>query len=75
MATLSTRQSRLQFARDLATVIFSLIILLLLAFPFIWVVLISFRPDRESFSRTFRLITSVTLDNYYTLLENSPFPS
>jgi len=75
MATLSTRPSRLQFARDLATVCFGLFILLLLAFPFIWVVLISFRPDREIFTRTFRLITSVTLDNYYALLENSPFPN
>ena len=45
--------------RDLVTVVFGVGLLLILAFPFIWVVLISFRP----------------LDNYALLLENSPFPT
>ncbi len=62
-----------RLAKDLVTVIFGIGLLLVLAFPFIWVVLISFRPDREIFTRTFRLFTTVTLDNYYALLENSPF--
>lgn len=61
--------------RDLVTVIFGVGLLLVLAFPFIWVVLISFRPESEIFTRTFQLITTFTLDNYNMLLEGSPFPT
>jgi multiple sugar transport system permease protein len=64
-----------RFAKDLLVASFGVALLLLLAFPFIWVVLISFRPDAEIFTRTFQLVTSFTLDNYYALLENSPFPN
>ena len=60
---------------DLFTVVFGISLLLILAFPFIWVVLISFRPDSEIFTRTFQLVTSFTLDNYYKLLDGSPFPT
>ena len=69
----SNHRVHARLAKDLVTVIFGVGLLLVLAFPFIWVVLISFRPDREIFTRTFRLFTTVTLDNYYALLENSPF--
>ncbi|KKB08919.1 carbohydrate ABC transporter permease [Devosia chinhatensis] len=61
--------------RDLLTVVFGVGLLLLLAFPFLWVVIISFRPESEIFTRTFQLITTFTLDNYATLLEGSPFPT
>ncbi|KRA99816.1 ABC transporter permease [Devosia sp. Root685] len=61
--------------RDLVTVVLGVGLLLILAFPFIWVVLISFRPESEIFTRTFQLITTFTLDNYAMLLEGSPFPT
>ena len=64
-----------RFLLDLFVASLGIAITLLMAFPFIWVVLISFRPDSEIFTRTFQLITSFTLDNYYALLENSPFPT
>ena len=64
-----------RFVTDLFTVIFGITLLLILAFPFIWVVLISFRPDSEIFTRTFQLVTTFTLDNYYKLLDGSPFPT
>lgn len=64
-----------RFLFDLAIAALGIAITLLLAFPFIWVVLISFRPDSEIFTRTFQLVTSFTLDNYYALLEASPFPT
>jgi multiple sugar transport system permease protein len=69
------KRATLRFGKDLLVVGVGLTVLLLLAFPFIWVVLISFRPDSEIFTRTFRLITTFTLDNYTTLLKNSPFPT
>lgn len=61
--------------RDLVTVVLGVGLLLILAFPFLWVVLISFRPESEIFTRTFQLITTFTLDNYATLLDGSPFPT
>lgn len=64
-----------RFLLDLFVASLGIAITLLMAFPFIWVVWISFRPDSEIFTRTFQLITSFTLDNYYALLENSPFPT
>ena len=71
---MSANSSR-RFLTDLFTVVFGITLLLILAFPFIWVVLISFRPDSEIFTRTFQLVTSFTLDNYYKLLDGSPFPT
>jgi len=71
---MSANSSR-RFITDLFTVVFGITLLLILAFPFIWVVLISFRPDSEIFTRTFQLVTSFTLDNYYKLLDGSPFPT
>lgn len=64
-----------RLATDLFVAVFGIALLLILAFPFIWVVLISFRPDSEIFTRTFQLITSFTLDNYFKLLDGSPFPT
>jgi multiple sugar transport system permease protein len=64
-----------RLARDLATAVIGILLLLILAFPFLWVVIISFRPDSEIFTRTFQLITSFTIDNYTALLEDSPFPT
>ncbi|WEK04507.1 MAG: carbohydrate ABC transporter permease [Candidatus Devosia phytovorans] len=64
-----------RFALDLFVAVFGIMLCLILAFPFIWVVLISFRPDNEIFTRTFQLITSFTLDNYAKLLDGSPFPT
>ncbi|MFO1146735.1 MAG: carbohydrate ABC transporter permease [Alsobacter sp.] len=61
--------------RDFVTVTFGIGVLLLLAFPFIWVVLISIRPESEIFTRKFALFTSVTFENYVALLKNSPFPT
>ncbi|EJT06533.1 binding-protein-dependent transport systems inner membrane component [Rhizobium sp. CCGE 510] len=73
--SMTHRARHIRFAKDLITVVLGIGLLLILAFPFIWVVLISFRPDKEIFTRTFQLFTSVTLENYYTLLQNSPFPN
>lgn len=70
----TAHQSR-RFLTDLTVAVLGVMLLLILAFPFIWVVLISFRPDSEIFTRTFQLITSFTLDNYYALLDDSPFPT
>jgi len=61
--------------RDIVTVVLGVSLLLILAFPFIWVVLISFRPESEIFTRTFQLFTTFTLDNYNKLLDGSPFPT
>ncbi|MCS6760385.1 MAG: hypothetical protein MO852_16740 [Candidatus Devosia euplotis] len=61
--------------RDLITVVLGLGLLLILAFPFIWVVLISFRPEADIFTHTFQLIATFTLENYAILLEDSPFPT
>jgi multiple sugar transport system permease protein len=45
-----------------------------LAFPFVWVVLTSLKPDAELFTRTFQLISAhLTLDNYRLLFERSNF--
>jgi ABC-type glycerol-3-phosphate transport system permease component len=63
------------FLKDLTIAGIGIVLLLILAFPFIWVVLISFRPDSEIFTRGFKLITSFTLENYSTLLSGSPFPT
>src|SRR4051794_22372691 len=75
MAAPARRLGAPHFIRDLLVASLGIGLLLLLAFPFIWVVLISFRPESEIFTRTFRLITSFTLDNYAALLKDSPFPT
>jgi multiple sugar transport system permease protein len=64
-----------RFAWDLVTVIVGVALLLVIAFPFLWVVVISFRPDSEIFTRTFQLITTFTTENYTQLLSDSPFPT
>ncbi|MEF2072677.1 carbohydrate ABC transporter permease [Consotaella aegiceratis] len=74
MSSRSPKRSALFFVRDAVTAAAGLIVLLLMAFPFIWVVLISLRPNSEVFTRTFQLITDVTLENYRALLVDSNFP-
>jgi ABC-type glycerol-3-phosphate transport system permease component len=75
VAVTRSKGSAKRFGKDLMVVVLGIALLLVLAFPFIWVVLISFRPESEIFTRGFRLITSVTFDNYAALLKNSPFPT
>lgn len=75
IATTLNKSLAARFAKDLLVASFGVALLLVLAFPFIWVVLISFRPDSEIFTKTFQLVTSFTLDNYFALLESSPFPN
>jgi ABC-type glycerol-3-phosphate transport system permease component len=71
----SRSPSALSVVRDAVTAAAGLVVLLLMAFPFIWVVLVSLRPDSEVFTKTFQLFTSVTFDNYQALLANSNFPT
>jgi ABC-type glycerol-3-phosphate transport system permease component len=75
MSSSSRSSNQPGFLRDLIVVTFGLGVLLLLAFPFIWVMLISIRPESEIFTRKFQLFTSITFDNYAALLKNSPFPT
>lgn len=71
-----TRAARWRFVRDLLTVALGLGILLALAFPIIWVVLTSIRPDSALFSDSFDLLSErLTLDSYRSLLEDSTFPT
>lgn len=73
MASAKARSRR--FAADLAVVAIGLTVLILFAFPFIWVVVISFRHDADIFTRTFQLITRFTTENYAALIADSPFPN
>lgn len=75
MSSRSPANTALWFARDAFTAAAGLVVLLLMAFPFIWVVLISLRPNSEVFTKTFRLITDVTFANYQQLLTSSNFPT
>jgi ABC-type glycerol-3-phosphate transport system permease component len=69
-----SRTATLHLVRDGLTVVVTFAILCLLAFPFVWVVLTSLKPDAELFSRTFQLISAhLTLDNYRVLFERSNF--
>ena len=69
-----SRTATLRLVRDGLTVVVTFAILCLLAFPFVWVVLTSLKPDAELFSRTFQLISAhLTLDNYRVLFERSNF--
>ena len=71
-----SRAARWRFLRDLLTVALGLGILLILAFPVIWVVLTSVRPDSALFSVSFVLLSEkLTLDSYRSLLEDSTFPT
>jgi ABC-type glycerol-3-phosphate transport system permease component len=71
-----SRAARWRFLRDLLTVALGLGILLVLAFPIIWVVLTSVRPDSALFSDSFDLLSEkLTLDSYRSLLEDSTFPT
>ncbi len=59
--------------QDLAVVVITFALLLLLVFPFLWVVLTSIRPESELFSTDFRLLSStITFENYRKLI-NSDF--
>jgi multiple sugar transport system permease protein len=65
---------RLNLVRDALTVVITFVILALLAFPFVWVVLTSIKPDADMFSRTFQLVSPhLTFDNYRVLFERSNF--
>lgn len=71
-----TRTASLRVGRDLLTVGAGLTAVGLLAFPFVWVVLTSIRPDEELFSDTFRLVSeTLTFENYRSLLRESDFPT
>lgn len=69
--------SRRHVARDLAIVCVTFAILIVMTFPFLWVVLTSIRPDSELLSTRFSLFSDTpTLRNYRTLLGGaSPFPT
>lgn len=65
-----------RFLSDLAIVLVTFTALGLMAFPFIWVVLTSVKPDAEIFSDTLRLIPErLSLENYSTLFQDSSFPT
>lgn len=65
----------LRNVKDFAIVGSGLLILVVLAFPFIWVVLISVRPSSELFTESVQIFSSFTLESYHTLVENSDFPT
>lgn len=56
--------------RDIATVGLTFALLLLLVFPFFWVVITSIRPETELFSESFQILSStITLQNYRSVLQ------
>ena len=60
-----TRAASIRLAKDALTVAVTFFLLLLLVFPFLWVVLTSIRPASELFSDEFQLMpSSITLANY-----------
>lgn len=64
-----------RLATDIVTVAVAFVALGLMAFPFLWVVLTSIRPDSEIFSDTFRILSdTVTFENYRVLFQESDFP-
>lgn len=70
------RGRSVQLAQDLVIVGITFGLLLMLAFPTLWIFLTSIRPEQEVFSDTFRLISStVTLESYRTLLAKTTFPT
>ncbi len=65
----------MQFVKDLLLVVFTFAVLLVLIFPFIWLVLTSIRPAADLFLDDFQLLTgSVTFESYRTLLATTDFP-
>jgi multiple sugar transport system permease protein len=70
---IATRNLRL--ARELAIVLFTFAVLLVLVFPFIWLVATSIRPGSDLFIDEFRLISdTITFESYQILLETTDFP-
>jgi multiple sugar transport system permease protein len=64
----------LRLGQDVLVVAATFGFLLALAFPALWILLTSLRPEREVFSDTFRLISStLTLASYRTLLAKTTF--
>ena len=60
-----TRAASIRLAKDALTVAVTFFLLLLLVFPFLWVVLTSIRPASELFSDELQLMpSSITLANY-----------
>ena len=60
-----TRAAWIRRAKDALTVALTFFLLILLVFPFLWVVLTSIRPASDLFSDDFQLIpSSITLANY-----------
>lgn len=60
-----TRPASTRLVKDAITVFVTFALLILLVFPFLWVVLTSIRPASELFADEFQLIpSSVTLQNY-----------
>ena len=60
-----TRAAWIRTAKDALTVALTFFLLILLVFPFLWVVLTSIRPASDLFSDDFQLIpSSITLANY-----------
>ena len=60
-----TRAAWIRQAKDALTVALTFFLLILLVFPFLWVVLTSIRPASDLFSDDFQLIpSSITLANY-----------
>ncbi len=63
------------FIKDLLIVVFTFAVLLVLIFPFIWLVLTSVRPEADLFLDSFQLFTeSITFESYRTLLATTDFP-
>jgi ABC-type glycerol-3-phosphate transport system permease component len=66
----------LRLGQDLLIVVVTFGLLLALAFPTLWILLTSLRPEQEIFSDTFRLISStLTVDSYRVLLATTTFPT
>ncbi len=71
-----SRRRVLQLGQDVVIVTVVLVVLVALAFPTLWILLTSIRPEQEVFSDTFRLLSStLTLDSYRTLLAKTTFPT
>ncbi len=69
------RSRPLQLIQDLLIIVVTFSILILLAFPTVWVFLTSIRPESMLFLDSFRLIVRpVTLENYRSLLIDTTFP-
>ena len=66
-----TAKRTLKFSKELLYVAFTFAVLGIIVFPFLWVFLISIRPEQELFTRSFQLITdTITFENYKNLLQS-----